>query len=167
MQKYANARTQAECEAACCVMGLPDCGTAQWCPAGSACSVETPWHGTSIQGCWLGHACTKFQKKGAGWVSTFRNVPSPPPSSGPPSPSPPPPGGSTTSSFTLANADQAVLVGCQIEGVNPTYLRSGSTAQQTSASLVLKLTPGSTITGVDFAYTYVTGYKGTVRAVHH
>jgi len=72
--------------------------------------------------------------------------------------------GSTTSTFTLANAGQAVLNGCQIEGKNPTYLRSGSPPAQTSATLKLSLVPSSTITGVTFAYTYVTGYSGNVGA---
>lgn len=33
-----------------------------------------------------------------------------------------------------------------------------------TATLKLSLTPGTTITGVSFAYQYVTGYKGTVGA---
>lgn len=72
--------------------------------------------------------------------------------------------GSTTSTITLANAGQAVLNGCQIEGKRPTYLRSGSPPQQTSATLKLSLAPSSTITRVNFAYTYVTGFGGTVGA---
>ena len=70
----------------------------------------------------------------------------------------------TTTTFTFASAAQVTSKGCQVEGVNPAYLRSGAPPQQTSASLVLKLAPGSTITGVSFAYEYVTGYSGTVGA---
>ena len=59
---------------------------------------------------------------------------------------------------------QTKMHGCQIEGTNPTYLRSGSAASDTSAALVLNLRPAATVTGVSFAYQYVTGYHGTVGA---
>ena len=61
---------------------------------------------------------------------------------------------------------KAALKGAQIEGQDPTYLRSGAVPQKgpVSATLTLSLTPGTTITGVSFAYQYETGYKGTVGA---
>ena len=71
--------------------------------------------------------------------------------------------GTTTTTFTLATPEQAELIGCQIEGSNPTFLRSGDTKSDASATMYLTLAPG-TITGVAFAYQYVTGYKGTVGA---
>lgn len=71
--------------------------------------------------------------------------------------------GTTTTTFTLTTPGQAELIGCQIEGSNPTYLRSGDVKSDGSATMYLTLTPG-TITGVAFAYQYVTGYKGTVGA---
>ena len=57
-------------------------------------------------------------------------------------------GKAATSTFIFASADQATTSkGCQIEGAYPTYVRTGVPHQQTSATLVLKLTPSSTITG--------------------
>ena len=74
-------------------------------------------------------------------------------------------GATTTSTFMFASADQATTTnGCQIEGAYPTFVRSGAPPKQTSATLVLKLAPSTTITGVGFAYKYVTGYSGTVGA---
>eukprot|EP00729_Bicosta_minor_P004193 gene4194-23241_t len=71
---------------------------------------------------------------------------------------------STTTSFVLEDLSQTKMQGCEIEGSNPTYLRSGSAKQDTSATLILNLQPGGTITGASFAYNYVTGYHGTVGA---
>lgn len=75
-------------------------------------------------------------------------------------------GSITTSTFTFESATQVILKGCQVEGTYPTYLRSGAVPQKKSPSamLVLKLAPSSIITGVSFAYSYVTGYSGTVGA---
>ena len=67
----------------------------------------------------------------------------------------------TTTTFTLEALEQTSMHGCQIEGVDPAYLRSGSSKTDTSAALVLNLLPGGTITGTSFAYQYVTGYSGT------
>ena len=71
---------------------------------------------------------------------------------------------STTTSFVLEDLSQTKMQGCEIEGSNPLYLRSGSAKQDTSATLILNLQPGGTITGASFAYNYVTGYHGTVGA---
>lgn len=71
---------------------------------------------------------------------------------------------STTTSFVLEDLSQTKMQGCEIEGLNPSYLRSGSAKQDTSATLILNLQPGGTITGASFAYNYVTGYHGTVGA---
>jgi hypothetical protein len=74
-------------------------------------------------------------------------------------------GTTTITTFTLATPEQAELIGCQIEGSKPSYLRSGDATSDASATMYLTLAPG-TITGVAFSYKYmyVTGYSGTVGA---
>lgn len=69
-------------------------------------------------------------------------------------------------SFTLDNANEAVLIGTQIGnyGGGGVCLRSGVPNTATSATLDISLAVGVTVDSVGFAYKYETGYNGPTGA---